>query len=341
MNEPRTITSVPGVRLGHWADKEAATGTTVLLFPEYGAIGGVEVRGAAPGTRETDLLRPGTLVERVHAIFLTGGSAFGLNVAEGVMRYLEAESIGFRTPNGAIPIVPGAVIYDLGIGSSERRPTHDSGFDAARTATDAPAESGSVGAGAGATVAKVLGYGHAVKGGIGTAAMQLPDGHTVGAVMAVNAFGDVIDPETGAILAGPRNDDARTIPFRSTREILRSGQRPEAGGRFQRGPTNTTIGVVASDAPLSVAQANRLAMMAHSGIARAIVPSYGMGDGDTLFFVSTAPPATPALDNSRLTPIGAAAAEVVERAIIDSITSATGLAGVPSAAEHLATMREH
>ena len=337
MNENRTITSVPGVRLGHVTDTEAATGTTVLLFPDYGAIGGVEVRGAAPGTRETDLLRPGTLVERVHAIFLTGGSAFGLNVAEGIMRYLEVEGIGFPTPAGVVPIVPGAVIYDLPMGIRDRRPTRDFGLDASREASEAPAESGSVGAGTGATVAKALGADHSLKGGVGTASRLLPDGHRIGAVMAVNAFGDIVDPETGAIIAGPRSDNANEAPFQSTREILRAGRRRGTGGAPQQ-PTNTTIGVVATDAPLTVAQANRLAMMAHSGIARAIVPSYGMGDGDTLFFVSTAPPDTATVDNFSLTPIGAAAAEVVEHAILDAIRSATGLSGIPSAAEYVAAM---
>ena len=334
-----TITSVPGVRLGHFTDTDSVTGTTVLLFPDDGAVGGVEVRGAAPGTRETDLLKPGTLVERVHAILLTGGSAFGLNAAEGVSRHLEVEKrVGFQTPNGVIPIVPGAVIYDLGIGSSERRPTRDYGLDAARAASDEPAESGSVGAGTGATIAKALGQDRSLKGGVGTAAMDLAGGHRIGAVMVVNAFGDIIDPETGALIAGPRSNRADEPPFLSTREILRSGYRRGPGGRFGQQPANTTIGVVATDAPLTVAQANRLAMMAHSGIARAIVPSYGMGDGDTLFFVSTAPPDAPAVDNFGLTPIGAGAAEVVERAIIDATRSATGMAGIPSAAEYVAGM---
>ncbi len=338
MNENRTITSVPGVRLAHITDTEAVTGTTVLLFPDYGAVGSVEVRGAAPGTRETDLLRPGTLVERIHSIFLTGGSAFGLNVAEGIMRFLEDERVGFPTPAGVVPIVPGAVIYDLAMGTRGRRVTRDFGLDGAREASDAPAPSGSVGAGTGATVAKALGQDHAIKGGIGTAASTLARGHTVGAVLAVNAFGDIINPDNGELIAGPRSTDANGPPFHTTREILRGGPRPDSGGRFEQQSTNTTIGVVATDAPLTVAQASRLAMMAHSGIARAIVPSYGMGDGDTLFVVSTAPPDVPPVDAFGLTPIGAMAAEVVERAILDAIHSATGLAGVPSAAEHLATI---
>ncbi len=333
-----TITSVPGVRLAHVTDRESVTGTTVLRFPGYGAIGGVEVRGAAPGTRETDLLRPGTLVERVHSIFLTGGSAFGMNVAEGIMRQLEVEGIGFQTPGGVVPIVPGAVIYDLHLGPTSRRVTRDFGLDGIRETSDEPAASGSVGAGTGATIAKALGPKRSLKGGVGNAAMSIASGHRIGAVMVVNAFGDIVDPENGALLAGPRNERADGPPFHSAREILRSGYRRGEDGRFGDQAANTTIGVVATDAPLTVAQANRLAMMAHSGIARAIVPSYGMGDGDTLFFVSTAPPDTPAVDAFGLTPIGAAAAEVVERAIIDAVRSATGLAGIPSAAEHISGM---
>ena len=342
MNENRTITSVPGVRLGHITDNDIVSGTTVLMFPDYGAIGGVEVRGAAPGTRETDLLKPGTLVERAHAIFLTGGSAFGLNVAEGISRHLEIEKkVGFQTPGGVVPIVPGAVIYDLGLSDTDRRVTRDYGLDGAREASDAPAESGSVGGGTGATVAKALGLDHSLKGGAGTAAVDIVGGYKIGAVMIVNAFGDIVDPSTGVIIAGPRNDRAEEPPFLSTREILRSGFRRGPGGTFGQQPANTTIGVVATDAPLTVAQANRLAMMAHSGLARTIVPSYGMGDGDTIFFVSTAEPDVSPVDTFGLTPIGAAAAEVVELAILDAVRSATGLAGIPSAAEYIAGMNGH
>ncbi len=344
MAQPRTengtITAVPGVRLGHWTDTEAATGSTVLLFPEHGAIAGVEVRGAAPGTRETDLLRPGTLVERVHAIVLTGGSAFGLAAAEGVMRFLEVQGIGFPAPAGPVPIVPAAVIYDLTVGASMRRPTRDAGLDAAREASDAPAESGTVGAGTGATVAKALGMDHAIKGGTGTAAVTLPRGHIVGALLIVNAFGDIMDPATGDTIAGPRRDPADGGgAFESTRGILRSrnGGAGRAGGAASA--ANTTIGVVATNAPLTVAQANRLAMMAHSGIARAVVPSYGMGDGDTLFAVSSAEPGAPPVDTLGLTTLGAAAAEAVEHAIVDAVRSAAGLAGIPSAAEHIAAAR--
>ena len=333
MNDNRTITSVPGIRIGNSTDAAAATGCTVVLPPPHGAIAGVEVRGAAPGTRETDLLRAGTLVERVHAILLTGGSAFGLAAADGVMSYLELEGVGFPTAAGPVPIVPAAVIFDLMIGDAGRRPGQDNGNSAAQDASDLPAPSGSVGAGAGATVAKILGMERAIKGGIGSAARQLVSGYTVGALMVVNAFGDILDPATGATIAGAQRREGG-IGFESAREILWNEQRSRPA--FREPTTNTTLGVVATDAPLTVAQANRIAMMAHSGFARAILPSYGMGDGDTLFVLSTAPPDTPPIEAFGLTGLGAAAADVVERAIVDAIQSATGLAGVPSAAEYLA-----
>ena len=333
MQENRTITSVPGVRVGNRTDAEAATGCTVVLPPSHGAVAGVEVRGAAPGTRETDLLRPGTLVERVHAILLTGGSAFGLAAADGVMSHLEAEGVGFPTASGPVPIVPAAVIFDLGIGNAAQRPGRDDGYAAAGDARDAPAPSGSIGAGAGATVAKILGMDRAIKGGLGSAVRQLVSGYSVGALMVVNAVGDILDPATGVTLAGPRRRQDG-IGFENAREILWNEQRSRPA--FRESTTNTTLGVIATDAPLSVSQANRIAVMAHSGIARAIVPSYGMGDGDTLFVMSTAPPDAPPIEAFGLTGLGSAAADAVERAIVDAIQSATGLAGVPSAAEYLA-----
>ena len=330
MNDNRTITSVPGIRIGNSTDAAAATGCTVVLLPPHGAIAGVEVRGAAPGTRETDLLRAGTLVERVHAILLTGGSAFGLAAADGIMSYLELEGVGFPTAAGPVPIVPAAVIFDLMIGDGGRRPGPDDGYSAAQDASDLPTPSG---AGAGATVAKILGMERAIKGGIGSAARQLVSGYTVGALMVVNAFGDILDPATGATIAGAQRREGG-IGFESAREILWNEQRSRPA--FREPTTNTTLGVVATDAPLTVAQANRIAMMAHSGFARAILPSYGMGDGDTLFVMSTAPPGMPPIEAFGLTGLGSAAADAVERAIVDAIQSATGLAGVPSAAEYLA-----
>lgn len=324
-SENTTLTAVPGIRVGHWTDTEAATGCTVVLMPPEGAIAGVEVRGGAPGTRETDLLRPGTLVERVHAILLGGGSAFGLAAADGVMRYLEEAGIGFQTRAGVVPIVPGAILFDLPLGRADVRPSSEQGYAASQVASTDPILQGSVGAGTGATVAKALGMDHALKGGTGSATQRLPSGHIIGALMAVNAFGDVIDPEIAEVLAGPRRSPDG---FDDSRDILLRGE--QAGAIVG---SNTTIGVVATDAPLTVAQANRIAMMAHSGIARTIRPSYGMGDGDTLFVVSTAKD-VPQEDATNLTALGTAAAWAVERAIVNAIQSATGLAGVPSTSEH-------
>ena len=321
-------------------DRDAVTGTTVSSFQTTARLAGVRKSRRGPRKLVETIPPPGTS-RRTRSFHLPHPAAPLHECRGGHNRHLEVEGIGFPTPGGVVPIVPGAVIYDLGIGGTDRRVTRDFGLDGAREASDAPVESGSIGAGTGATVAKTLGQDRALKGGVGTAAMDLASGHKIGAVMVVNAFGDIVDPETGTLIAGPRNDRADGPPFLSTREILRSGGRGGPGGRFGQQPTNTTIGVVATDAPLSVAQANRLAMMAHSGIARAIVPSYGMGDGDTLFFVSTAPPDATPVDTFGLTPIGAAAAEAVERAIVDSIRSATGIAGVPSAAEHISGMNGH
>lgn len=324
----QTLTAVAGVRVGHWSDLEAATGCTVVLLPPEGAVGGVEVRGAAPGTRETDLLRPGSLVRRVHAVLLAGGSAFGLDAAAGVMRFLEEAGIGFHTRAGVVPIVPAAILFDLGLGRPDLRPSPAEGYAACQTASTEPVAQGSVGAGTGATVAKALGMERAVKGGLGSAARVLPDGRVVAALVAVNAFGDILDPETAEVLAAPRRAPTGR-DFENTRELLLRGLAPAvpvAG--------NTTIGVVVTDAPLTVEEANRLAVMAHSGIARAVRPSYGIGDGDTLFVLSTPPEPTPAeRDPAVLTALGAAAAWTVERSIVNAIRKARGLAGVPAASQ--------
>jgi L-aminopeptidase/D-esterase-like protein len=329
-----TITAVPGVRVGHWTDEAAATGCTVVLLPLEGAIAGAEVRGAAPGTRETDLLRSGTLVERVHAVLLGGGSAFGLAAADGVMRFLEERGVGFTTRAGPVPIVPAAILFDLSIGRSDVRPGPDQGYAACLAASAAPVPQGSVGAGAGATIGKALGMAYAVKGGIGAAARSLPGGYMIGALVAMNALGDVIDPETAEVLAGPRRAEGGF--FEDSREVfLREEARPAFSGPSllvdgKDSPSNTTIGVVATDLPLTVEQANRLAVMAHSGIARTVRPSYAMGDGDTLFVLSTAPPGTVPSRPLSLTAVGTAAAWTVERAIVNAVETATGLGGIPS-----------
>jgi L-aminopeptidase/D-esterase-like protein len=325
----QTITSIGGIKVGHYTDLNGATGCTVIILPSGGAIAGVEVRGAAPGTRETDLLKPGTLVDRVHAILLGGGSAFGLAAADGIMKYLEENGVGFQTRSGPVPIVPGAILFDLGIGDSTARPTAENGYQAAYSASDIEVGQGSIGAGTGATVSKFGGMENAIKGGLGSMATQINDGFSIGALVVVNSSGDVTNPENGKIIAGSRDTQGT---FKSSLELLRASKLP---GLLKEN-SNTTIGIIATDAPLSVEQANRLAIMAHSGIARTIVPSYGMGDGDTLFVVSTASnELTVEKANIDLTKLGALAAWSVEQSIINAINSATGLAGIPSAHEYL------
>jgi L-aminopeptidase/D-esterase-like protein len=290
------ITEVDGVRVGHWTDADARTGCTVVLLPDDGAVAGVDVRGAAPGTRETDLLRPGMLVERVHAVCLSGGSAFGLAAADGVMRYLQEREIGVPVGMARVPIVPAAVIMDLGVGRPVS-PGPEAGYAACRAASaEAPAE-GRVGAGTGATVGKLLGPEHAVAGGVGTAAVKLPGGAVVGALAVVNGVGDVHDHE-GRLLAGAGGWQL----------LIRGGPvgRPEVGG-------NTTIAVVATDARLDKSQCSRLATQAHDGLALAVRPAHTLYDGDTIFALSVGEVEADALS------LGAAAAEAmwlaIERAV--------------------------
>lgn len=315
------ITAIPGLRVGHWTDRRAATGCTVVLC-EAGAVASVDVRGGAPGTRETDLLRPGNLVERVQAVFLSGGSAFGLDAAAGVMRYLEEQGVGFPTPGGLVPIVVGAVLYDLSIGRPDVRPDAAAGYAACRAAKGGRISQGSVGAGSGATVGKALGMERAVKGGIGTASERAAGDIIVGALVAVNCFGEVVDPDSGGILAGPRDEKGG---FLSTLDILR--RRPASA--LAAGFTNSTIGVVATNARLNREQAYRLAVMAHDGLSRAVRPAHTLVDGDVFFSLATG--ATEAAADPIA--LGALAAQAVERAIVRAVTEARGLAGVPSLAE--------
>ncbi len=281
----------------------------------------VDVRGGAPGTRETDLLRPGNLVERIHAVLLAGGSAFGLDAAAGVMRYLEERGVGFPTPAGPVPIVVGAVLYDLSVGRADVRPDAAAGYAACQAATGGRIPQGSVGASTGATVGKALSPQRAVKGGIGSASEGV-DGLSVGALVAVNSFGEVVDPDSGRVLAGPRDDKGG---FLSTLDILREAAPSALSGAF----TNSTIGVVATDARLSRDQAYRLAVMAHDGLSRAVRPAHTPLDGDVLFALATGAAPAPV----DLTTLGALAARAVERAIVRAVTEAKGLAGVPSARE--------
>lgn len=320
------ITDVPGIKIGHFTDERRPTGCTVVLVEEA-ATAGVDVRGAAPGTRETDLLNPTNLVDKVHAILLSGGSAFGLDAATGVVRWLEEKGIGFPAGPARVPIVPAAILFDLGVGDHKIRPDATAGYKACEAASPtAPAE-GSVGAGAGASVGKLFGMGRAMKGGIGTAAVKVGK-ITIGAIVAVNAVGDVIDPTTGAVVAGARTEDGRR-KLGVTQAILR-GELPPS---IQAGMA-TTIGVVATDAILTKAQAQKLAQMAHDGLARAIDPIHTMWDGDTMFALGTGKSGLP----GNMMALGAIAAQVTTAAVLRAVLNARGLSGpglptLPAAAD--------
>lgn len=317
----RGITDVPGIRVGHFTLTERPTGCTVILADSAGAIPGLAQRGGAPGTRETALLDPMNAVQRVHAITLAGGSSFGLDAAQGAVRYLEERNVGVRFGGAVIPIVPAAIIFDLRFGGDQKiRPTADCGYRAAAAATNGPVREGNVGAGAGATVGKLGGMPRAMKGGVGTASIRLPDGLVVGAIVVVNSVGDVIDPSTGKVVAGTRTENGALA---DARMLLRSGA-------VVSGPPpgeNTTIAVVATNARLTKAQMERVAQMADDGLARAIYPVHTESDGDTMFALATAQWDGTA-DASR---IGALAADVVAEAILRAVARADSSHGVPSA----------
>jgi L-aminopeptidase/D-esterase-like protein len=316
------LTRVPGIKVGHFTLEERPTGCTVVLT-EGGAVAGVDVRGGAPGTRETDLLSPFATVEKVHAIVLAGGSAFGLDAASGAVRSLEERGIGFDVGVANVPIVPAAILFDLGVGGRpDVRPGPDCGYRAAKAASGGPISEGSVGAGAGATVGKLLGRERAMKGGIGTASIEMPNGLVVAALVAVNAVGDVVDPATGTIVAGVRTEDGRGLA--DARKILRQGGAP-AG----RPGENTTIGVVATNARLTKAQATKVAQMAHDGLARAIYPAHTPSDGDTLFALALGT----FEDEASLAVLGAIAAEATAEAILSAVRNAESAAGYPSVRE--------
>jgi L-aminopeptidase/D-esterase-like protein len=311
------ITDVPGVLVGHATDLDHLTGCTVVVCAQ-GAVAGAAVLGGAPGTRETDLLRPENAVDAVHAVVLCGGSAFGLAAADGVVRHLEARGVGFRTPHARVPIVPAAVIYDLGIGSPDVRPGAEMGEAACRVAAPGPVAEGCVGAGTGATVGKLFGMRGAMKSGVGTCSTRIPGDITVGALLVTNAFGDVLDVSTGKVLAGAR--DPVRGGFVGAAEHLR------VHGLTEAFPTNTTLGVVATDALLTKAQATRLAILAHAGLARAVSPSHTSIDGDTMFVLSTGRAAADWLA------LQAAVQEVVAQAVMRSVRTACTLGGVPGLA---------
>lgn len=324
-----TLTAVAGLEVAHYTDRANATGCTVILC-RAGAAGGVDVRGGSPGTRETDLLRPTRRVDRVHGIVLSGGSAYGLDAASGVMRYLEEQGIGVRVGPAIVPIVASAILFDLGLITDKVRPRPDDGYAAAGNAFDHPVPEGSVGAGAGATVGKILGPDRAVKGGIGSASMTLPDGNTVAALVAVNAVGDVYDHRTGRLVAGPRR--ASGPGFVPAVDVLTGGKDiAETGADFAAPPSlgNTTIGVVATDATLTKEESNWLARLSHDGLALAIRPCHTSRDGDTMFALATNRQPAP----GDLTAIGAAAVEVTALAVLRAVETATGLGGIPSVSE--------
>ena len=307
------ITDVAGIEVGHFTDPRRPTGCTVVVARE-GAVAGVDVRGAAPGTRETDLLAPTNLVDRVHGILLAGGSAWGLDAAAGVMRWLEEQGAGFPAGPVRVPLVPGAVLFDLMLGDASVRPDAAAGYRACQAASaNAPAE-GNVGAGAGAVVGKIFGIERAMKGGIGTASVTV-EGITVGALVACNAVGDVVDPDTAQVVAGARSADGRSL-LDSRRALLRGDvPQPLLAG------TNTSIGVIATDAVITKAQASRLATMAHDGLARSINPVHTMSDGDTLFALGTGRAAR-ALG---MMVLGTMAAEATAMAVLRAVRAAQGL----------------
>jgi L-aminopeptidase/D-esterase-like protein len=313
------LRTLPGIRVGHASDFRGLTGCTVILC-EGGGVCGVDIRGSAAGTRELAPCLPGHLVERVHALFLTGGSAFGLDAAAGVMRFLEVHGVGFAAGKVRVPIVPAAVIFDLNLGSSRARPDSAMARRACRSARQHVGE-GSVGAGTGATVGKLFGIEHATKGGVGFASLTLSAGVLVQALVVVNAFGDVVEPSTGKVIAGARQAQ-KPGQFVNTAERMLKG---EVRGDF--GATNTTLVAVMTNAGLDKLQATKLAQMAQDGLARAIRPVHTQFDGDLVFALSVGH------KRADLTALGTAAAEATARAIVRGVLAARGLGGVPACRE--------
>jgi L-aminopeptidase/D-esterase-like protein len=321
-----SIIDVPGIEVGHATDLEALTGCTVILCRK-GAVCGVDVRGGAPGTRETDLLNPVNLVQKVHAVLLAGGSAFGLDAASGVMRYLEEQGIGFDVGVAKVPIVPSAILFDLALGSATVRPDLALGHKAAVSASAEEVAEGNVGAGAGASVGKIFAMKSAMKSGIGSASLDAGGGVIIGALIAVNAFGDVVDPASAQIIAGARAVELGPLKFgkrgefADTLEVMKSFTGQKVMGFSTK--SNTVIGVVATNARLDKAEATKVAQMAHDGLARAIRPAHTMLDGDTLFALSTGN------KNADVSTVGAYAAEAVVQAILRAVRAAGSAGGLP------------
>ncbi len=328
-NTDRTpsLTDLEGILVGHHTLRERPTGCSIVTGPEP-FTAGVDVRGGAPGTREIDLLRPENTVDKVDAIFLSGGSAFGLETATGVSRFLEEKGRGFDTRVARVPIVCGAILFDLSLGDPKIRPGADSGYQAMKAATDSPVPEGNVGAGAGATVGKILGSERAMKGGLGSWSLTRPDGLRVGAIAAVNSAGDVVDPATGKIVAGARRSGGNG--FAGTVEQLRNGYTP--GSPFRE---NTVIAVVATNAPLTKTQCTKLAQMAQDALARCIYPSHTPWDGDTVFAVSTGRWKPERKEEANVGLVGALAADVLATAILRGVRMAETWGPYPSSGDYL------
>ena len=321
-----TLTDVPGLRVGHWSNSEAATGCTVILCHECvggGAVAGVDVRGGAPGTRETDLLCPEARVERVHAVLLAGGSAFGLAAADGVERWLEEHGAGYDTGIARVPIVPAAVLFDLAVLRADVRPDAQAGYAACEAASAEPVPQGNVGAGTGASVGKGLGSAHACKSGLGSASVTLPGGLTVAALAVVNAFGNISDPATGKIVAGVRRLDAEGCfaGFEDAVDLLVAGPRPEFSA------TNTTLALVATNGALNKADITKVAQMANDGLARTIRPVHTGIDGDVVFALSCGTVET------NCDVVGVLAADMLAQAVLRAVRSASAAYGMPCAAD--------
>jgi L-aminopeptidase/D-esterase-like protein len=319
-----TLTAVQGLKVGSYTLLGGTTGCTVILVDGEGVPGGISQRGGAPGTRETDLLNPLNMVDKVNAVVLSGGSAFGLDSATGTSKWLEEHNIGWDVRVTKVPIVPAAILFDLPIGNNAKNhPGADCGYKAVEAATTAPVSMGTVGAGAGATVGKMRGPGNLMKGGLGSAALRMPDGLVVAAIVAVNSVGDILDSDTGKVVAGARNPDGT---FADARMLLRSGALTQGRGAAPRPVENTTIGLVATNAKLTKAEVSRMALMGDDGYARAIFPSHTMGDGDTVFSLATGR----WNGQADVSLIGALAADAMAKALVQAVTQATGLPNIPA-----------
>lgn len=316
-DESGGLTDISGLKVGHFTDYRRPTGCTAIIC-EDGAVAGVDVRGSAPGTRETDLLNPVNTVHRIHAIVLSGGSAFGLDAAGGAVQYLEEKGIGYQTSVAKVPIVPAAILFDLAVGDSSIRPGKEAGYQACTNATDGEIKEGNVGAGAGATVGKIFGMKQAMKGGLGTASIRVEQ-LVVAALAAVNCVGDVTHPLDGTILAGARNQEKNA--FADTTAVLKAKLRAERAGKAE----NTTLAVVATNGAFGKSEMTKIAQMSHDGFARAIRPVHLPFDGDTVFSLSTG-----SFEGADLAQVGSLAAEVTAAAIVRAILAAESLPNLPA-----------